>query len=187
MKELLSNVGSGGGAPATAAPATSGGGGGGAAAEVPKEEKEEEKEESDDDMVRFSSLFDVRFILFTLCSRASVSSIKLLPFPVLAICHPKKSSKAHLPELALWFTRRLDCFSCLRYYNLWSSDESLSLTRVLNSVLWSSSCVLEPLQYCFNLKTGPGFRKQWTAGITILDGQERTLCNAHKVSFILAR
>ncbi|KAJ8084599.1 hypothetical protein AAF712_004269 [Marasmius tenuissimus] len=49
VKELLSNVGSGGGAPAAAggAPAAAGG-----AAEAPKEEekKEEEKEESDDDM-----------------------------------------------------------------------------------------------------------------------------------------
>ncbi|KAJ7243657.1 60S acidic ribosomal protein P1 [Mycena rebaudengoi] len=49
VKDLLSNVGSGGGAPATggaAAPAASA-----AAAEAPKaEEKEEEKEESDDDM-----------------------------------------------------------------------------------------------------------------------------------------
>ncbi|KAJ7781202.1 60S acidic ribosomal protein P1 [Mycena metata] len=50
VKELLSNVGSGGGAPAaggSAAPAA----GAAAAAEAPKEEaKEEEKEESDDDM-----------------------------------------------------------------------------------------------------------------------------------------
>ena len=52
MKELLSNVGSGGGAPAVGAPAA-GGGGGAPAAEAPAEEKkEEEKEESDDDMVR---------------------------------------------------------------------------------------------------------------------------------------
>ncbi|KAF8920657.1 60s acidic ribosomal protein-domain-containing protein [Mucidula mucida] len=50
VKDLLSNVGSGGGAPAVgAAPAA---GGAAAAAEAPKEEekKEEEKEESDDDM-----------------------------------------------------------------------------------------------------------------------------------------
>ncbi|KAH9839146.1 60S acidic ribosomal protein P1 [Rhodofomes roseus] len=48
VKELLSNVGSGGGAPAVGAPAAAAG----AAAEAPKEEekKEEEKEESDDDM-----------------------------------------------------------------------------------------------------------------------------------------
>lgn len=51
MKELLSNVGSGGGAPAAAAPAAGGAAAGGAAGEAPKEEKEEEKEESDDDMV----------------------------------------------------------------------------------------------------------------------------------------
>ena len=52
MKELLSNVGSGGAAPAAGASAAAAGGA--AAAEAPKEEekKEEEKEESDDDMVR---------------------------------------------------------------------------------------------------------------------------------------
>ncbi|KAE9409146.1 ribosomal protein 60S [Gymnopus androsaceus JB14] len=51
VKELLSNVGSGGGAPAAVGP-SAGGAGGAAAAEAPKEEekKEEEKEESDDDM-----------------------------------------------------------------------------------------------------------------------------------------
>jgi large subunit ribosomal protein LP1 len=52
VKDLLSNVGSGGGAPVAAggAPAAAAGG---AAPEAPKEEekkKEEEKEESDDDM-----------------------------------------------------------------------------------------------------------------------------------------
>ncbi|EKM78184.1 hypothetical protein AGABI1DRAFT_85883 [Agaricus bisporus var. burnettii JB137-S8] len=49
VKDLLSNVGSGGGAPAPAA--AGGAAAGGAAAEAPKEEeKVEEKEESDDDM-----------------------------------------------------------------------------------------------------------------------------------------
>jgi large subunit ribosomal protein LP1 len=55
VKDLLSNVGSGGGAPVVggAAPA----GPAAAAAEAPKEEaKEEEKEESDDDMVRSLSI-----------------------------------------------------------------------------------------------------------------------------------
>ena len=51
VKELLSNVGSGGGAPAVGAPVAAGGAAA-AAAEAPAEEKkEEEKEESDDDMV----------------------------------------------------------------------------------------------------------------------------------------
>ncbi|KAI0291494.1 60s acidic ribosomal protein-domain-containing protein [Multifurca ochricompacta] len=52
VKELLSNVGSGGGAPAVGAPVAAAGGAGAAAAEAPAEEKkkEEEKEESDDDM-----------------------------------------------------------------------------------------------------------------------------------------
>jgi len=49
VKELLSNVGSGGGAPAAGAPAAAGGAA--PAAEAPAEEKEEEKEESDEDMV----------------------------------------------------------------------------------------------------------------------------------------
>ncbi|KAG2007496.1 60s acidic ribosomal protein [Coprinopsis cinerea AmutBmut pab1-1] len=50
VKELLSNVGSGGGAPAPGAAAAAGGAAA-AAEEAPKEEKkEEEKEESDDDM-----------------------------------------------------------------------------------------------------------------------------------------
>ena len=60
MKELLSNVGSGGGAPAAggAVPAASTGA---PAAEAPKEEekKEEKEEESDDDMVRFGCFFDM--------------------------------------------------------------------------------------------------------------------------------
>ena len=58
VKELLSNVGSGGGAPAAggAVPAASTGA---PAAEAPKEEekKEEKEEESDDDMVRFGCFF----------------------------------------------------------------------------------------------------------------------------------
>ena len=60
MKELLSNVGSGGGAPAVGAPVAAGGAA--PAAEAPAEEKkEEEKEESDDDMVRVHS------VLFNAC------------------------------------------------------------------------------------------------------------------------
>lgn len=58
MKELLSNVGSGGGAPAAVGAAPAAGGGGAAAAEAaPAEEKKEEtKEESDDDMVSYFGL-----------------------------------------------------------------------------------------------------------------------------------
>lgn len=66
MKDLLSNVGSGGGAPAPAA--AGGAAAGGAAAEAPKEEeKVEEKEESDDDMVYllfFSLVFCLTDMLF---------------------------------------------------------------------------------------------------------------------------
>jgi len=51
VKDLLSNVGSGGGAPATGAAAPAAAAAGGAPAEAPKEEaKPEEKEESDEDM-----------------------------------------------------------------------------------------------------------------------------------------
>ncbi|KAI0143986.1 ribosomal protein 60S [Hypoxylon sp. NC0597] len=49
VKDLLSNVGSGGGA-AAAGPAAGGAAAGGAAEEAKEEEKEEEKEESDEDM-----------------------------------------------------------------------------------------------------------------------------------------
>ncbi|KAI1402037.1 ribosomal protein 60S [Hypoxylon fuscum] len=49
VKDLLSNVGSGGGA-AASGPAAGGAAAGGAAEEAKEEEKEEEKEESDEDM-----------------------------------------------------------------------------------------------------------------------------------------
>jgi large subunit ribosomal protein LP1 len=55
VKDLLSNVGSGGGGPAVGAPAA-GGGAAPAAAAPAEEKKEEEKEESDDDMVSISPL-----------------------------------------------------------------------------------------------------------------------------------
>jgi large subunit ribosomal protein LP1 len=53
VKELLSNIGSGGGAPVAAGAPAAGGGAAAPAVEAAKEEekKEEEKEESDEDMV----------------------------------------------------------------------------------------------------------------------------------------
>ncbi|KXN93372.1 60S acidic ribosomal protein P1, partial [Leucoagaricus sp. SymC.cos] len=67
VKELLSNIGSGGGAPTAATPAAGGAPAGGAA-EAPKEEKEEEKEESDEDMVSlFLFLLSVRPCLWSVC------------------------------------------------------------------------------------------------------------------------
>lgn len=80
VKELLSNVGSGGGAPAagsaaTAAPSDS------AVAPVEEPPKEEDKEESDDDMVRASfdlQPFRISSISFFTLSRASDFSINLL-------------------------------------------------------------------------------------------------------------
>jgi hypothetical protein len=58
VKELLSNVGSGGGAPAVGGGAAAAAGAPAeAAAEAKEEKKEEEKEESDDDMVRITFCF----------------------------------------------------------------------------------------------------------------------------------
>jgi ribosomal protein L12E/L44/L45/RPP1/RPP2 len=66
VKELLSNVGSGGGAPAVGAPAAAAGGA--PAAEAPAEEKkEEEKEESDEDMVRIFALYVSMQVLTCIC------------------------------------------------------------------------------------------------------------------------
>ncbi len=82
MKDLLSNVGSGGGAPAVgAAPAA---GGAAAAAEAPKEEekKEEEKEESDDDMVRHSTSTTSAH---TNAYYAGLRSVRLVGFRVLVV------------------------------------------------------------------------------------------------------
>jgi large subunit ribosomal protein LP1 len=66
VKELLSNVGSGGGAPATGATAAGGASAAPEAVEETKEEaKEEEKEESDEDMVfSLSYLCHLRLTLF---------------------------------------------------------------------------------------------------------------------------
>ena len=79
VKELLSNVGSGGGAPAAGAPAAAGGAA--PAAEAPAEEKkEEEKEESDDDMVGILCiLYACQALMYTYVAsnRALVSSIDL--------------------------------------------------------------------------------------------------------------
>lgn len=77
MKELLSNVGSGGGAPAAGAPAAAGGAA--PAAEAPAEEKkEEEKEESDEDMVRIYSVCfyacQTLTYVYVMYNRALVSS-----------------------------------------------------------------------------------------------------------------
>lgn len=82
VKELLSNVGSGGGAPAAggAVPAASTGA---PAAEAPKEEekKEEKEEESDEDMVRLD-VFLIWGVMLMICffsvfDRVSVSSIRV--------------------------------------------------------------------------------------------------------------
>ena len=79
VKELLSNVGSGGGAPAVGGGATAAAGGGApaeAAAEAKEEKKEEEKEESDDDMVNIGFHILLAVVGFTnnFSFRASVYS-----------------------------------------------------------------------------------------------------------------
>ena len=88
MKDLLSNVGSGGGAPAVGAPAASGGGGAPAAADAPAEEKkkEEEKEESDDDMV---SIFFWVFVIWRryLSKVSGLWSLRLIYGAVLFCFH----------------------------------------------------------------------------------------------------
>ncbi|KAG5220061.1 oxygen-dependent protoporphyrinogen oxidase [Salix suchowensis] len=79
VKELLSNVGSGGGSPA-AAPA-GGAAAGAAAAEAPKEEekKEEEKEESDDDMRLETIRASPEYL------RAEWGGVSIIPLPPLLI------------------------------------------------------------------------------------------------------
>jgi len=95
IKELLSNVGSGGGAPAVggAAPAA---GGAAAAAEAPKEEeKPEEKEESDDDMVRLLSSCGTVVLANMIshdhffCTTAGLRTFRLICFPLvyMLFCH----------------------------------------------------------------------------------------------------
>ena len=77
VKELLSNVGSGGGAPAVGAPAAAGGAA--PASEAPAEEKkEEEKEESDEDMVRIALYVSMQVLTYAChCNRALVFSTDL--------------------------------------------------------------------------------------------------------------
>lgn len=81
MKELLSNVGSGGGAPAAGAPAAAAGGAPAAADAPAEEKKEEEKEESDEDMVRVYSLClyacQALMYAYVISNRALDSSIDL--------------------------------------------------------------------------------------------------------------
>jgi len=98
VKELLSNVGSGGGAPAagSGAPAA---GGAAPAAEAPKEEakKEEEKEESDDDMVRLGFsfcgyMFGMMLMFDLWLCRVSVCSINCTMF----IMYMSFSTSSHI-------------------------------------------------------------------------------------------
>lgn len=76
VKELLSNVGSGGGAPAVGGAPAAAAGGAAAAEEKKEEKKEEEKEESDDDMVRYVLISYIGWVLkVDFCvNRALVSS-----------------------------------------------------------------------------------------------------------------
>ena len=79
VKDLLSNVGSGGGAPVGGPAVPAAGGASTAVATEEKEEKKEEKEEeSDDDMVCLSLLFSLA-VIHVLRVRVSVSLIKKSP------------------------------------------------------------------------------------------------------------
>lgn len=81
VKELLSNVGSGGGAPAAGSGVPAASAGPAAVAEAPKEEekKPEKEEESDDDMVRI--LFDLQLFpvsLTLLLHRIGLRTFRLI-------------------------------------------------------------------------------------------------------------
>lgn len=85
MKELLSNIGTGGGAPAVGGGAAPSAAAGGATTEAPKEEekKEEEKEDSDDDMVRLHHKYLTLTTNWTNCHwhGAGLRAIRLICFP----------------------------------------------------------------------------------------------------------
>jgi hypothetical protein len=109
VKDLLSNVGSGGGAPVAAGGAPAAGGGGAPAAEAEAEKpKEEEKEESDDDMV--SGL--LRYLVSARADglrRASVCSIRgmqmvfelLLLYSLCIALYPISFCTHHMPPAFL--------------------------------------------------------------------------------------
>lgn len=79
VKELLSNVGSGGGAPAAGVPAASSGAP--AVEEEKKEEAPEEKEESDDDMVRaFFDFQRLQVLLIFFLHYSGFWSLRLIYF-----------------------------------------------------------------------------------------------------------
>jgi len=87
VKDLLSNVGSGGGAPVGGPAVPAAGGAPAAVATEEKEEKKEEKEEeSDDDMVCLSLLLSLA-VVHVLCVRVSVSLIKKSPCISLLYCN----------------------------------------------------------------------------------------------------
>ena len=116
MKDLLSNVGSGGGAPA-AGSAPAAGGAAAAAEEAPKEEaKEEEKEESDDDMVRHGCFISLGCMSDNIVYRASVCSIS---FP-LASLHFSMYQCYYFENRAMCdavLVRRAQCFHGLSAKN----------------------------------------------------------------------
>jgi hypothetical protein len=98
VKELLSNVGSGGGAPAAGAPAAAAGGAAPAGEAPAEEKKEEEKEESDDDMVRiYSVCLYALMYAYVISNRALVSSTDLRAVVLIASSSPCISHRAVFP------------------------------------------------------------------------------------------
>ena len=105
VKELLSNVGSGGGAPAVSAGGAPAAGGAAAAAEeAPAAKEEEAKEESDDDMVRLCSAYLAMLVLLITTMTTTIglrvirlsNSCRLMYFFCLlsiAFCSPSAHTK----------------------------------------------------------------------------------------------
>jgi large subunit ribosomal protein LP1 len=127
VKDLLSNVGSGGGAPAVGgAPAAAGGAPAeAAAAETKEEKKEEEKEESDDDMVcedlqpplivsgLVNHLFFFRALVYSTECLLSVGFCSLAHFPPhISIYIHMVTHCMHLPTPHPQQKVETTCFAC---------------------------------------------------------------------------
>lgn len=115
VKELLSNVGSGGGVPAGDVAAAIGGAPAEAATEAKEEKKEEEKEESDDDMVRVMFLF---LLCFPSCPM-------ILPCPGGAFCSTHHSLTTSV-QSGIWFVRLIFAV------RVWSPVSALHITFIIS-------------------------------------------------------
>ena len=145
VKELLSNVGSGGGAPAVGgAPAAAGGAPAEAAAEV-KEEKEEEKEESDDDMVSrcFPDGILSSFIIVKFANDLSLFRVSVYSTDLLGVCW----------FFAVW--RISFCISYLHSYGtaLYVLPHTPKTKVDINHVLHAASARLRSIVFCVSINT----------------------------------